>query len=88
MVFEFGRGGETLGMNAAEEGGGNLSEMDEEDREEFDAAVELDESLLSYPATGVDSIVTNNAQQFYSRAKPKKAFSLMKFKKRLKMAFI
>ena len=81
MAFEFGRGGETLGINAAEDGG-NLSEMDEEDREEFDAAVELDESLLSYPATGVDSIVTNNAQ-FYSRAKPKKAFSLMKFKKRL-----
>ena len=55
---------------------------DNEDREEFEAAVELDESLLNFPATGVDSVVTNNAQ-FYSRAKPKKAFSLMKFKKRL-----
>jgi hypothetical protein len=28
--------------------------------EEFEAAVELDESLLNFPATGVDSIVTNS----------------------------
>ena len=55
---------------------------DKEDRDEFQAAVELDESLLNFPATGVDSIVTNSTQ-FYSRVKPKKAFSLMKFKKRL-----
>ena len=73
MVFEFGREGGTTEDAHSDR---------EEDREEFEAAVELDESLLNYSATGVDSIVTNSAQ-FYSRAKPKKAFSLMKFKKKL-----
>ena len=58
------------------------SDREDQDRDEFEAAVELDESLLNFPATGVSSIVTSNAQ-FYSRVKPKKAFSLMKFKKRL-----
>ena len=79
MVFEFGRGGGTIGVSVED---ATYSDRDEEDKEEFEAAVELDESLLNYPATGVDSIVTNNAQ-FLSRAKPKKAFSIMKFKKRL-----
>ena len=29
--------------------------------EEFEAAVELDESLLNLPATGLDGVVTNSA---------------------------
>ena len=54
-----------------------------EDEDGFEAAaVELDESLLNLRATGVDGLVTGNSQ-FYSRMGPKKAFSLLKFKKKL-----
>ena len=48
--------------------------------EEYEAAVDLDESLLSFPATGIEG-VTNNSAQFYSRMGPKKTFSLLKYKK-------
>ena len=49
----------------------------------FELAVELDESLLNFPATGVDGIMPNNVQ-FQNRMGPKKAFSLMKFKKQIR----
>ena len=54
-----------------------------EDNEDFAVAVELDESLLNFPASGVDGIVSNSVQ-FQNRMGPKKAFSLMKFKKQLR----
>ena len=61
----------------------NRRESNSNSADEFEAAVELDESLLNFPATGVDSMVMNSDARFYNRVKPKKAFSLMKFKKRL-----
>lgn len=33
-----------------------------EDNEDFAVAVELDESLLNFPASGVDGIVSNSVQ--------------------------
>ena len=55
-------------------------DSDKEEGGDFAVAVQLDESLLNFPATGVDGIVTNS-MQFQNRMGPKKAFSLMKFKK-------
>ena len=54
---------------------------------DFDAAVELDERLLNFPASGMDGLSGGNAassSQFYNRMGPKKAFSVMKYKKKLK----
>ena len=45
--------------------------------------MELDESLLNFPASGVDGIMASSGTQFYSRLGPKKAFSVMKYKKKL-----
>jgi len=39
--------------------------------------------LLNYPAIGVDGL-TMSQNQFYTRLGPKKAFSIMKFKKKIK----
>ena len=37
-------------------------DSDREDGEDFDVAVQLDERLLNFPATGVDGIVSNSIQ--------------------------
>ena len=48
--------------------------------DEFEAVVELDESMLSFPATGVEGFSGNSAN-LYNRMGPKKTFSLLKYKK-------
>ena len=71
MEFEFDNAGE---------GGSDDQGNWPEPSEDFDAAVELDESMLNFPATGLYGNETSG--QFYSRMAPvKKAFSVMKLKK-------
>ena len=56
--------------------------------DDFEAAVELDERMLSFPASGVDSFSASNQStinQLYRRiGGSKKVFSVMKYKKKLK----
>ena len=52
---------------------------------DYEAAVELDERLLNFPASGVDKELERAAsRQNHTRMAPKKAFSVMKYKKKLK----